>query len=89
MPRQLKPVACPGCKSTDFDVCGYVFYRQPFYGETREYGTSTMVWEADYPEYVECHGCKRELTAYFKKRGILGAFFEVHGRASMRPRKRD
>ncbi len=76
-----KPLACPSCKGTQFEVCGLVFYRQPYDGVKREYGTSEANWDAAYPEYVECCGCHDDVTPYFKKRGVLDTFFEVKMRS--------
>jgi len=72
-----EPVVCPDCGGLEFEVCGYVFYRQPYIGHTREYGYSDVHWDCDYPEYVECRTCQHNVTAYFIERGILGTFFTV------------
>ncbi len=77
MPRPKKPVACPDCKSTDFQVCGYIAYAQPYNSETDDYGSSKMHWDEDYQQYVQCARCERDVTQLFKQRNILTEFFRT------------
>jgi hypothetical protein len=68
---------CPHCRSTDFEVCGLVFYRQLYDGLRKEYGFSDVHWECDYPEYVECRGCHEDVTEYAMRHGVVEAVYDV------------
>jgi hypothetical protein len=33
--------------------------------------------DCDYPEYVECRGCQKDVTQLFRDKNILSTFFEI------------
>ena len=70
-----KEVRCPGCGSYDFSVAGCVAYSQPYHSKTDSYAESKVFWDADWPHYVECANCEKDVTQLFKKAGILTQFF--------------
>ena len=74
------PMECPHCGSTDFEVCGLVFYRQPYDGLSQGYAAGDVHWDCDYPEYVECRGCQEDITEYAMRRGIVNAVYEIVAR---------
>jgi hypothetical protein len=63
--------ACPDCGHTEFFVLGLVGYRQPYDATKQDYSASEIQWDVDYPEYVQCRGCKRQITEYAIEAGII------------------
>ncbi len=77
-----KSQACPDCGHTEFDVLGLVGYRQPYDATKQDYGASEIQWDVDFPEYVKCRGCKRQITEYAVEAGIIEAAYYVVQRDS-------
>ena len=77
--RKEPYLSCPYCGGTEFDVCGYLYHRQPYDSKKDEYDISKVHWNESFPESVECRNpkCERDVTAYFVKRGIIDTFYAV------------
>ena len=78
-PKQDAGIRCPYCKSADFEVCGFVYHRQPYDGLKNEYGTSKVFWDVDFPEFIEYRNpdCTRDVTNYFVKRRIIKSVYRA------------
>jgi DNA-directed RNA polymerase subunit RPC12/RpoP len=74
---ETQAVPCPNCGSHEFIIRGAVDYRQPYDGQRNGYGVSEIFWDLDWPYYVECARCERDVTQLFKKREIITQFYQV------------